>query len=589
MSSVESLRTETCTPFWRRAAASGSAFPDPEPDPKDGLGELIAADAHLNGSERDFKDIFLHLALYDGNLVHRLEQYAIAGRDVAQQVRLGVGVALVRSGAMGHNRLVEALLEFAAQAGNAALGFFAEFLLSGAILDGAHVLAHLELEVLEQRGKLAFKVANAVSQFDVAFSGQPATLLVERVLLLSRRFLFDLERGDFVVQAVEKARDIDLLRTEPLAGSGNDAAVEAEPLRGLNAGGSSGNAETQPVTRNERDFVHTGSRIEHAGRVGRVDLQRGVMRRDQRPGTRVEEEHGDSDRQGRSFFRIGGRTEFIEQDERAVVGEAREAVEVENVRRERGKLRLDRLRIPDVGEKCREHGEAGRGSGHRKTGLRHHGQQRRSFERNGFAAGVRSADDELARLGSELEREWDNAAHRSAARSFHRAQVFLEQRMARVLDTQTIGSKGRPHAVVVARKAGASQQAIHEREHAGALDQSIGKGTHLVRERDKDPVNLGLLLFEQPDELVVLLDGFERLHVDRLTRGTRAVHHARNAALELGSNRNDKPVASNGDDLVLCGTVAGKLTQRGTERLFNGALLAFLLAADAAQLWRSIV
>ena len=34
------------------------------------------------------------------------------------------------------------------------------------------VLAHLEFEVLEQRGQLGFEFAGAVAQFDVAFAGR---------------------------------------------------------------------------------------------------------------------------------------------------------------------------------------------------------------------------------------------------------------------------------------------------------------------------------------------------------------------------------------------------------------------------------
>ena len=71
-------------------------------------------------------------------------------------MRLGVGVSLIGSGAVGYDGLVEAFLELAAQARHAALGFFRELLLRRAVLDCAHRLAHLEFEVFEQRGQFYF-------------------------------------------------------------------------------------------------------------------------------------------------------------------------------------------------------------------------------------------------------------------------------------------------------------------------------------------------------------------------------------------------------------------------------------------------
>ena len=63
-----------------------------------------------------------------------------------------------------------------------------KLLLRGAIFDGAHVLAHLEFEFLEQRGQFGFELAGAVAQFDVAFAGQLGAFLIERVLLFAGGF-----------------------------------------------------------------------------------------------------------------------------------------------------------------------------------------------------------------------------------------------------------------------------------------------------------------------------------------------------------------------------------------------------------------
>ena len=170
-----------------------------------------------------------------------------------------------------------------------------------------------------------------------------------------------------------------------------------------------------------------------------------------------------------------------------------------------------------------------------------------------------------------------------------RAQMPFEQRMAGGFQAQQIGRNGRGHAVVVAGKAGAGLQAIDQRQHARAFDQAMSVAAHLAGERDKDAVNLGLLFFDQAHQFVVLLDGFQRLDVNRLPRGAGAVNHAADAPLQLGADGNDEAVAANGDEVFLGCAVLGELAQGGAQAFFDEPLLALLLAADAAQLGRGVV
>ena len=90
--------------------------------------------------------------------------------------------------------------------------------------------------------------------------------------------------------------------------------------------------------------------------------------------------------------------------------------------------------------------------------------------------------------------------------------------MARGFEAQRSGRDGRRNAIVVAGEAGAGLQAVNQREDARAFNQAMRIAADLAGERDKDAMNLGLLFFNQADQLVVLLDGFERLDVDRLAR-----------------------------------------------------------------------
>jgi len=79
------------------------------------FGEIVALDAHLDGPESYFEEIFFNFALDDGDLVHGLDANLVAGCYVTEQVRLGVDIILVGTGAMGDDGLIEALLKLAAK------------------------------------------------------------------------------------------------------------------------------------------------------------------------------------------------------------------------------------------------------------------------------------------------------------------------------------------------------------------------------------------------------------------------------------------------------------------------------------------
>ena len=264
------------------------------------------------------------------------------------------------------------------------------------------------------------------------------------------------------------------------------------------------------------------------------------------------------------------------------VGETREAIEIENVRGKGGEFGLDGLRVADIGEKCSEDGKARRSCGYGESCLGHHGEQCRGLEGDGFATCVGAADDELARVGGEFKRERNNA-------TINGAQVLLEQRMAGGVKAKQIGRDGRGHAIVVAGEAGAGEKRIDEGEHTGTLDQRLSIAAHLTGERDKDAMDLGLFLFEEADEFVVLLDGFEGLDVDGLAGRADAVNYAGDAALEFAANGDDEAVAANGDEVFLRGAVAGELAECGAEALFNLTLLPFLLTTNAAEFRRGVV
>ena len=67
------------------------------------------------------------------------------------------------------------------------------------------------------------------------------------------------------------------------------------------------------------------------------------------------------------------------------------------------------------------------------------------------------------------------------------------------------------------------------------------------------------------------------------------MNHAGDAALELRADGNDEAVAADGDEVFLGCAFLGELAEGGAEAFFDDALLALLLAADAAQFGRSVV
>ena len=74
-----------------------------------------------------------------------------------------------------------------------------------------------------------------------------------------------------------------------------------------------------------------------------------------------------------------------------------------------------------------------------------------------------------------------------------------------------------------------------------------------------------MLFFEEADEFVVLLDGFEWLDVDGLAGGAGSVDDAGDAAFLFGFDGDDEAVAADGDEVVLRLAVGGEAAQGGAE------------------------
>ena len=155
--------------------------------------------------------------------------------------------------------------------------------------------------------------------------------------------------------------------------------------------------------------------------------------------------------------------------------------------------------------------------------------------------------------------------------------------------SQKIGGDGRRDAIVIAGEAGAGLESVDQSEHAGTFDKGNGKSADQSGERDEDAMDFGLFVFEEADEFVVLLDGFEGLDVYGLAGGAGAVNDAADTALEFAADGDDEAVAANGDEVFLRGAFGGELAERGAKGFFDWALLALLITANAVELGRGVV
>ena len=97
------------------------------------------------------------------------------------------------------------------------------------------------------------------------------------------------------------------------------------------------------------------------------------------------------------------------------------------------------------------------------------------------------------------------------------------------------------------------------------------------------------LLFEQANEFVVLLDGFQRLDEYGLAAGAGAVDDSLHAAFLLDLYGDDEAFAADGDQFVLDRAAFGEAAQVSAERFLNRATLPFDFAADASQFGRGFI
>ena len=91
------------------------------------------------------------------------------------------------------------------------------------------------------------------------------------------------------------------------------------------------------------------------------------------------------------------------------------------------------------------------------------------------------------------------------------------------------------------------------------------------------------LLFGQPHQVVVQVDGFQRLDEQRMAARAGAVDDAVDLLALAGNHRHHEALVANGDDLLLQYALFLVRAQEALQRIVNRLLLPFDLAAQAGQ------
>src|SRR4051794_4359281 len=81
------------------------------------------------------------------------------------------------------------------------------------------------------------------------------------------------------MELVEELSYVARLRPQARAGTSDDGGIQSQALRDVDAGGRAGNTDFQFISRLQRGLVESYRRVQNSGSVGRVDLERRVVRR----------------------------------------------------------------------------------------------------------------------------------------------------------------------------------------------------------------------------------------------------------------------------------------------------------------------
>ena len=350
-------------------------------------------------------------------------------------------------------------------------------------------------------------------------------------------------------------RELGLAGAAPMRGGGDDLGGEAQPAGNLQRQAAAGRAVDQPVGRCERVRVEAERGAGDPARRGAVGLEHVVVggRDDVRASFAEVLDHRAS--QGPALRRIGAGADLVEQNQPREGQPAIHRHDVAQMSREGAQVGGDRLLVADVREDGSEDRDHGAGGGRDvQSGLRHEGEQPGRLQRDGLPAGVRAGDDQGAVARSE-----DDVDGNRFGRSFRRRGRLQparhrphQQRMpGRPQLEGLVGRELRLHAADRGRERRARLHDVEirrDREGPAQVGRAPPEGR---RQPQQHAADLVLLVLLQGDDLVVDVDGAERLEEQAGAARRAPVHDARDGRAMLRSDDQHEPPVAIGDHPVL--------------------------------------
>jgi hypothetical protein len=124
-------------------------------------------------------------------------------------------------------------------------------------------------------------------------------------------------------------------------------------------------------------------------------------------------------------------------------------------------------------------------------------------------------------------------------------------------------------AVVVIGEAGFGELEFQFAEHLDGDQNFFRPLADLLRHLYQNAMDLDQFFFQQADQFVVLLDGFQRFDENGLSAGACAMDYALNTALLLGLNGDDESLAADRYELVLHCAVIGQAAQKAAKGILD--------------------
>ena len=329
------------------------------------------------------------------------------------------------------------------------------------------------------------------------------------------------------------ALDIDVVRTRLLGGGADDLVGQADLTCDFDGERAARLAGFEPEKRPDVLHVESHRAVEDALCVARVVFDVRIVGGDHSETSLrfqlFEYRFGDRS----ADDRLGAGAEFVDQDQRTVVGMAQDVLHVQQVRTVGAQVVVDRLLVSDVDENTAEDSHLGvLRDRNQQAALHHVLQKAHSFEAHRLAARIRPRDNENVLLRGEyqIERNDTFALFAQGLRQQGVSCVFQQDRAALLDD--------RHRAVVVECKTGFGPDQVHRREVIARRRDARQFGTQHLGEAHQYAHHFTALFVFQLFELVVDFDDLDRLDINRFAGSRFVVDETFDFSFICGADRN---------------------------------------------------